>query len=185
MAIETNIGHAKQALDFINANQNGLYFVLGKPQDWADSNNPDPEDEATTGITNPQALVQVDRLVLCYETNEQLTDSAADGDDYIVYKGKKWQTISPDAVFNNSNQLTQNACYVCLIGELEVESIAPFSFTQIGVTQNAEIATNAPDTHQVSKENVINWGQLYFYENRMKENYTTSQAKIFKYLLKF
>ena len=63
MAIETNIGHVSQALAF--SQQKDLYFVLGRSQDWADPTIPDNETADASSITNPLALVKVDRLVLC------------------------------------------------------------------------------------------------------------------------
>lgn len=183
MAIETNIGHVIQAINF--ASRKDLYFVLGRDQDWADPSTPDTEDPDITMLTNPLALVKADRLVLCYESTDPVTTSAADGDDYIVYKGKKWTTVPIDEAINNNGQLVKDANYVCLVGGLDVSALPMMDFTQIGVVENPSIAENAPSKHAVDKSNVLNWGQLLFYENRIKESYTDSQRKILKYLIRF
>lgn len=194
MATQTKIGHVIAAQQF--ARRKDLYFVLGKDQDWADPSNPDPEDSNAIMVTNPLALVKVDRLVLCYESNDPVTTSASDGDDYIVYKSKKWKVVSSNSLFNNQGQPEQDARYVCLIGTLDVGALPMFDFTQIGVvggTQDAQdndifgvrIADNAPSKHEITKENVLNWGELLFYENRVKETYSSSSRLIIKYLIKF
>lgn len=193
MAIETELGHVIQAQQF--AAHKDLYFVLGRDQDWADPNNPDAEQENAIMITNPLVVVKVDRLVLCYPSNDPLTTSAADSDDYIVYKDKKWEVISADSLFNSNGQPVQDARYVCLIGTLDVGALPMFDFTQIGVvgginqadgstSYGVRIADNAPSQHEASKENVLNWGEMLFYENRLKESYTTNSKLTIKYMVK-
>lgn len=182
MAIETNIGHVSQALAF--SERKDLYFVLGRSQDWADPTTPDGELANVGSITNPLALVKVDRSVLCYDSGEDAVTSASDGDDFIIYKGKKWNTIEPDAVFSSDSQLAQDACYVCLIGSLDVGALPMFSFTQIGVSGGAIIANTANSQLHAYQNDVSNWGQLLFYENRVKETYTDTQRKEFRYLIK-
>lgn len=192
MATQTELGHVLAAQQF--ANKKDLYFVLGKDQDWADPSNPDPEDTNATMITNPIALLKVDRLVMCYESSDPVTTSASDGDDYIIYKGKKWNVISANALFNNNGQPIQNAHYVCLIGTLDVGALAMFDFTQIGVVGavtdaqgntlfGPQIADNAPSKHEATKENVLKWGELLFYENRVKETYSNNSKLIVKYMI--
>lgn len=183
MAIETNIGHVLQAINF--ASKKDLYFVLGKDQDWPDPNTPDQEDPDITMITNPLALVKVSRLVLCLESDEPITTSAADGDDFIVYKGKKWTTVPIGEAISSNGQLLKDANYVCLIGGLDVGALPMMDFTQIGVVENPSVAENAPSKTAIDKSNVLNWGQLLFYENRVKESYTDAQRKILKYLIRF
>lgn len=194
MAIETKFGHVIAAQQF--ASRKDLYFVLGNDKDWADPTNPDPENENTIMIINPLAVVKVDRLVICYPSDEALTTSAADGDDFIVYKGKKWNIVSAQSLFNTSGQPVQDARYVCLIGTLDVGALAMFDYTQIGVVggindgqgnlqYGVKIADNAPSQHEASRENVLNWGELLFYENRVKESYTDNQRLTIKYIVKF
>lgn len=183
MAIETNIGHVSQALAF--SQQKDLYFVLGRSQDWADPTIPDKETADASSITNPLALVKVDRLVLCYDSGEKAVTSASDGDNYIIYKGKKWNTVDPNKIFTSDLQLTHNACYVCLIGSLDVGALPMFSFTQIGVSAGAVIGSTAKSQLHAYQSDVSKWGQLLFYENRVKETYTDSQRKEFRYLIKF
>lgn len=183
MAIETNIGHALQAISF--AGKTGLYFVLGRDQDWADSSTPDQEDPGITMITNPLALVKVDRLVLCYESDEELTTGASDSDDYIVYKGKKWIIVPIGDAISSDGKLLKDVNYVCLIGTLDAGALPMMDFTQIGVVENPSILDNAPSVHEASTANVSSWGNLLFYENRQKETYTDSVRKTIKYLIKF
>lgn len=183
MAIETNIGHISQAIAF--SGRKDLYFVLGRSQDWADPTIPDKELANVNSITNPLALVKVDRSILCYDSGEKVTTSASDGDNFIVYKGKKWNTIDPDKVFDSNSYPTQDACYVCLVGSLDVGALPMFSFTQIGVSGGAVIANTSESQTHAYQNNVLNWGQLLFYENRIKETYTDSQRKEFRYLIKF
>lgn len=194
MAIETELGHVIQAQQF--AAHKDLYFVLGRDQDWNDPSNPDAEDENAIMVTNPLVVVKVDRLVLCYPSDDPLTTSASDGDDYIVYKDKKWKVISANSLFSTNGQPVQDARYVCLIGTLDVGALPMFDFTQIGVvggiddangnTQfGVKIADNAPSQHEASKENVLNWGELLFYENRLKESYTSNSKLTVKYMIKF
>lgn len=183
MAIETNIGHVLQALEF--SKRKDLSFVLARSQDWADPITPDPETANIGSLTNPLALVKVDRLVLCYDSGEKAVTSASDGDDFIIYKGKKWNTIDANKVFISSSQLAQNACYVCLIGSLDVGALPMFSFTQIGVTAGATLANTATSNEHAYNSDVSDWGQLLFYENRVKETYTDSQRKEFRYLIRF
>lgn len=179
MATQTKIGHVIVAQQF--ARRKDLYFVLGKDQDWADPSNPDPEDSNAIMVTNPLALVKVDRLVLCYESNDPVTTSASDGDDYIVYKSKKWKVVSSNSLFNNQGQPEQDARYICLIGTLDVGALPMFDFTQIGVvggTQDAQdndifgvrIADNAPSKHEITKENVLNWGNYYSMKTELKRH---------------
>lgn len=182
MAIETNMGHVLQAIDF--SQKRDLYFVLGRDKDWPDPSSPSPESVTTTMIENPLAVVKVDRLVLCYKTDEHVPDSASDGDDFVIYKGSKWKTIRSDQVLSN-NQLLQPANYVCLIGTLDVAKLPMFSFTQIGVAEDVVIADNAPSKHEAQKQNVTNWGNMYFYENRPMETYGNTQRKIMKYMIQF
>lgn len=183
MAIETNIGHVLQAIDF--ASKKDLYFVLGKDEDWPDPSTPLPEDADAIMINNPLALVKVSRLALCLESDEDVDTSASDGDDYIVYKGKKWTTVPIDEAISSNGQLLKDANYVCLIGSLDVGALPMMDFTQIGVVDKPSIAENAPSKVAVDKSNVLNWGQLLFYENRIKESYTDAQRKILKYLISF
>lgn len=183
MAIETNIGHVLQALDFLK--RGDLYFVLARSQDWADPTTPDPETANIVSLTNPLALVKVDRLVLCYDSGEQPANSASDGDNFIIYKGKQWNTIDANNVFTSNSQLVQNACYVCLIGSLDVGALPMFSFTQIGVTAGATLANTATSSEHAYSSDVSNWGQLLFYENRVKETYSDSMRKEFRYMISF
>lgn len=194
MAVQTELGHVIQAQQF--AAHTDLYFVLGRDQDWNDPSNPDTEDENAIMITNPLAVVKVDRLVLCYPSDDPLTTSASDGDDYIVYKDKQWKVISANSLFNANGQPVQDARYVCLIGTLDVGVLPTFDFTQIGVVSGIDdpngntqfgvsIASNAPSQHEASKENVLNWGELLFYENRLKESYTSNSKLTVKYMIKF
>lgn len=183
MAIETMIGRIGQAIDFTN--RKDLYFVLGKDRDWADSDSPDPEDVNTTMIQNPLALVKVDQMVLCYPTDEQMTTSAEDGDNFIVYKGKRWNVVGADKLFDASGAPTVPASYVCVIGSLDVASLPMFSFCQVGLVGNAKIADNAPSQHEATLANVTSWGNLYFYENRIMEKFTDSMRLKIKYMVSF
>ena len=85
----------------------------------------------------------------------------------------------------SNNQLLQPANYVCLIGTLDVAKLPMFSFTQIGVAEDVAIADNAPSKHEAQKQNVTNWGNMYFYENRPMETYGNTQRKIMKYMIQF
>lgn len=182
MAIETNIGHVSQALAF--SQRKDLSFILGRNSDWADPTAPDPEKAETASITNPEALVKVQRLVLCYDSGKDAVASASDGDNYVIYKGHQWTTIDSKKVFNGST-LAQDACYVCLIGTLDVGALPMFSYTQIGVTAGAKLAPNAPHQDYAYNDVVTDWGMLYFYENRVKATYTDENKVIIKYMVKF
>lgn len=183
MAVETTIGRLKQAIDFTN--KKNLYFAFARDKDWADNTSPDPESVDTVSLTNPLALLKVDQLVMCYPTSDPLEHSASDGDDYIVYRGQKWKVVDQNNLFDSAGRPTYKANYVCAIGTLDVEALPMFSYTQIGLVEGASILDNAPSQHEASKANVSSWGDLLFYENRQKENYTDSTRKQIKYIIAF
>lgn len=183
MAVETTVGRLRQAIDFTN--KKNLHFAFARDKDWADSSSPDPESVDTVSLTNPLALLKVDQLVMCYPSDEPLEHSASDGDDYIVYRGQKWKVVDPQKVFDATGRPLYEANYVCAIGTLEVAALPAFSYTQIGLVENASILGNAPSQHEASKNNVSSWGDLLFYENRQKEIYTDSVRKTVKYMISF
>lgn len=182
LAIETNLARVRQAYNF--SQKPNLYFVLGRDQNWANPSSPDSEDVNTTMIENPLALVKVDRVLMCYPSEE--APASTDGDTYVAYKGKRWDVVPYDEVFDsNGNPVHSNATYLCLDGTLGVQKLPMFEFTQVGLVDSPQLASNATSTHEASATEVINWGSLYFYENRVKESYTDTMTKTIRYMIKF
>lgn len=182
LAVETNLARVQQAYNF--SQRANLYFVLGRDKNWVNPNSPDSENVNTTMIDNPLALVKVDRVLMCYPSNE--TPASTDGDNYITYKGKRWNVVPYDEVFDSKgNPVHSDATYLCLDGTLGVQKLPMFEFTQVGLVDSPQLASNAPSTHEASATEVIDWGSLYFYENRVKESYTDTMTKTIRYMIKF
>ena len=127
LAVETNLARVRQAYNF--SQKANLYFVLGRDINWANPNSPDSENVNTTMIDNPLALVKVDRILMCYPSDEIPTST--DGDNYIAYKGKRWNIVPYDEVFDSKgNPVHSDATYLCLDGTLGVQKLPMFEFTQ-------------------------------------------------------
>lgn len=184
MAITTKTGHVKQALDFINSHQGKLYFEFARKNDWVNPAVPDAETDTVVSLDDPQAFLKIDKMVLCRETGIEATQ-ATNTDKAIVYKNKMWEVVDTSSILDKSGNATSDAKYVCLIGTLPVEALAPFKYTQIGVVDSPKFATNLTNVHEVSNNQVSNPGTLLFYDNRMQEAYTNKTSKVVKYMLKF
>ena len=124
------------------------------------------------------------RVLMCYPSEE--APASTDGDTYVAYKGKRWDVVPYDEVFDsNGNPVHSDATYLCLDGTLGVQKLPMFEFTQVGLVDSPQLASNATSAHEASATEVIDWGSLYFYENRVKESYTDTMTKTIRYMIKF
>lgn len=176
MAIETNVGHITQAINF--SAHKDLFLELGKPTDWTDPKNPDNENATTTDLSDSQAFIKINSVYLVAESDVTNNTEVA-GDSYIIYKGKHWLISTTDKA------IADNACYVLVEGTLGVSALDPFKFTQIGVRQGTVFADSVKNNTVAKSSDVKTKGSLLFYENRMLETYTDATAKDIKYLMRF
>ena len=176
MAIETNVGHITQAINF--SAHNDLFLELGKPTDWTDPKNPDNENATTTDLADSQAFIKINSVHLVAESDVTAGKEVA-GETYVIYKGKYWK------ISTTTDAVKDNAYYVLLEGSLDVGVIDPFKFTQIGVRQATQFSDSVKTQTYAKASDVTDKGTLLFYENRQLETYTDSTAKNIKYLLRF
>lgn len=176
MAIETNVGHITQAINF--SAHTDLFLELGKSTDWTDPKNPDNEDANTTDLSDSQAFIKINAVHLVAESDVTDGNEVA-GETYVDYKGKHWKISTTDKA------ISDNACYVLVEGTLGVNALDPFKFTQIGVRQGTVFADSVKNNTVAKSSDVKTKGSLLFYENRMLETYTDATAKDIKYLMRF
>lgn len=172
IAIATNNAHIASALNM--KNEGNFYMEFAKESDWNDNAHPDQEVADTTTLPESQAFAKVDTVSVVYKGDT--TSERNDGDDYIVYKGRKWMISSDKDAYKN------NAHYLLFQTTIDIQEVPAFTYHQIGIRQGTKIPN---DVHTATPDTVTDKGVLYAYENRMAQEFTDSMKIRCSFILEF
>lgn len=172
IAVATNNAHVASALNM--KNEGKFYMEFARESGWNDKNHPDQEVSDVDTLPESQAFSKVDKVSVVYKGDT--TSERDDGDNYVVYKGRKWMFSSDKDAYKN------NAHYLLFQTTIDIQEVPAFTYHQIGIRQGTKIPN---DVHTATPDTVTDKGVLYAYENRMEQQFTDSMKIRASFILEF
>ena len=172
MAIATNSANIASALNM--KNEGNFYMEFAKDSEWNDKTHPDQESSDVTTLPEAQVFAKVDSVSVVYKG--ETTSERDDGDNYVVYKGRKWMLSSDEDAYKN------NAHYLLFHTVIDIQEVPAFTYHQIGIRQGTKVPNNV---HSATPDAVTDEGILYAYENRMAQSYTDAMKISCNFIMEF
>ncbi|AYJ76277.1 hypothetical protein BSP12_091 [Bacillus phage BSP12] len=175
MATSTLYSHIYDAIQ-LQSKWDNAYLVFGKTSPWTDDDNPPKEDPNATAIQEIIGYKKVRQFSLArpLKEGEKPTDSPY---PVVTYNQQSWVLIPVDKAYE------EEARWVYIETEIQPEEFELGEYRQVGIHVDLQPANGVAKQNLLPSE-VANPGILRFYENRKRQNRTSSVYALEQFLVK-